>query len=193
MIKGSWSKLKKLSEIFNDKEKKKLKPLIALCGVCIVALLVMTFMLDNGEKETSAEKEVTSEQATKTKNEKKDLEEKLTEILSKINGAGDVDVMITFESSEEIVPAYNSNTTTETTKEQDSSGGERTTTSSTENKTLITSNSNDPIVLKTSEAEVKGVIVVASGASDPKVKETLYKAVQTSLQISGHQVEIYAK
>lgn len=185
--------MKKLSEIFNDKEKKKLKPLIALCGVCIVALLVMTFMPDNGEKETSAEKEVTSEQATKTKNEKKDLEEKLTEILSKINGAGDVDVMITFESSEEIVPAYNSNTTTETTKEQDSSGGERTTTSSTENKTLITSNSNDPIVLKTSEAEVKGVIVVASGASDPKVKETLYKAVQTSLQISGHQVEIYAK
>ena len=69
--------------------------------------------------------------------------------------------MITFESSEEIIPAYNSNITTETTKEQDSSGGERTTTSSTENKTMITSNSNDPVVLKTSEAKIKGVIVVA--------------------------------
>ena len=45
--------------------------------------------------------------------------------------------------------------------------------SSTENKTMITSNSNDPVVLKTSEAKIKGVIVVASGASDPTVKGTI--------------------
>ena len=44
-----------------------------------------------------------------------------------------------------------------------------------------------------SEAKIKGVIVVASGASDPDVKELLYDAVKTSLQISGHQVEIYEK
>ena len=85
------------------------------------------------------------------------------------------------------------NTTTETTKEQDSSGGERTTTSSTENKTMITSSSNQPVVLKTSEAKIKGVIVVASGAKDQDVKQLLYDAVKTSLQISGHQVEIYEK
>ena len=91
------------------------------------------------------------------------------------------------------MPAYNSNTTTETTKEQDSSGGERTTTSSTENKTMITSSSNQPVVLKTSEAKIKGVIVVASGAKDQDVKQLLYDAVKTSLQISGHQVEIYEK
>jgi hypothetical protein len=56
-----------------------------------------------------------------------------------------------------------------------------------------TSNSNEPVILKTSEAQVKGVIVVSSGANDPAVKELLYDAVKTSLQISGHQVEIYAK
>ena len=53
MIKGSWSKLKKLNELFNDTEKKKLKPLIILSGICIVVLLVMTFMPDKVEKETS--------------------------------------------------------------------------------------------------------------------------------------------
>ena len=58
---------------------------------------------------------------------------------------------------------------------------------------MITANSNGPVVLKTSEAKIKGVIVVASGASDPTVKELLYDAVKTSLQISGHQVEIYEK
>ena len=176
--------MKKLNELFNDTEKKKLKPLIILSGICIVVLLVMTFMPDKVEKETSAQRDTKTQETSES--EKKDLESKLTEILSKINGAGDVDVMITFESSEEIVPAYNSNTTTETTKEQDSSGGERTTTSSTQNKTMI-------VVLKTSEAKIKGVIVVASGASNQKVKQLLYDAVKTSLQISGHQVEIYEK
>ena len=171
--------MKKLNELFNDTEKKKLKPLIILSGICIVVLLVMTFMPDKVEKETSAQRDTKTQETSES--EKKDLESKLTEILSKINGAGDVDVMITFESSEEIVPAYNSNTTTETTKEQDSSGGERTTTSSTQNKTMITSNSNEPVVLKTSEAKIKGVIVVASGASNQKVKQLLYEAVKTTL------------
>lgn len=192
MIKGSWSKLKKFNELFNDTEKKKLKPLIFLSVICILALIVMSVIPDGTKKEAN----VSTDSEVKTSNaetEKKDLEGKLIEILGKINGAGDVDVMITFQSSEEIVPAYNSNTTTETTKEQDSSGGERTTTSSTQNKTMITSNSNEPVILKTSEAEIKGVIVVASGANDPAVKELLYDAVKTSLQVSGHQVEIYAK
>ena len=186
--------LKKLKELFSDTEKKKLKPLIFLFCVCIVALIAMQLIPKQSkeEKSVSTESKAQTEQ-TKEESEKKDLEGKLKQILSKINGAGDVDVMITFESSEEIVPAYNSNVTTETTKEQDSSGGERTTTSSTENKTMITSNSNDPVVLKTDEAKIKGVIVVASGASDPDVKELLYDAVKTSLQISGHQVEIYEK
>lgn len=183
--------MKKINELFNDEEKKKLKPLIFLAGICILCLIVIAIMPDGKKEENVSTDSEVKTSASETEN--KDLEDKLTEILSKINGAGDLDVMITFQSSEEIVPAYNSNTTTETTKEQDSSGGERTTTSSTQNKTMITSNSNDPVILKTSEAEIKGVIVVASGANDPKVKELLYDAVKTSLQISGHQVEIYAK
>ncbi|MEG0855029.1 MAG: stage III sporulation protein AG [Terrisporobacter sp.] len=186
--------MKKITGIFSSDEIKKMKPLMFLAAVCIIALIAIS-IIPTG-KESKEESKVVSNNKTSeepTEKEKKDLEAKLTEILSKISGAGDVDVLITFDSSEEIVPAYNSNTTTETTKEQDSSGGERTTTSSTENKTMITSDDKDPVVLKTSEAKVKGVIVVASGAEDSTVKQLLYDAVQTSLQVSGHQVEIYPK
>lgn len=49
--------MKKLNELFNDTEKKKLKPLIILSGICIVVLLVMTFMPDKVEKETSAQRD----------------------------------------------------------------------------------------------------------------------------------------
>ena len=79
------------------------------------------------------------------------------------------------------------------TQEKDAQGGERTVTTSTENKTMITGGSSDPIVIKTTEPKIKGVIVVSSGASDQNVKQNLYSAVQTALQISGHQVEIYVK
>ena len=58
---------------------------------------------------------------------------------------------------------------------------------------MITGGSSDPIVIKTTEPKIKGVIVVSSGASDQNVKQNLYSAVQTALQISGHQVEIYVK
>lgn len=184
--------LKKFSKLFNDAENKKLTRLIFLAGICILSIIAISVMPTGSNEDANVNTEAEIKQSA-SETEHKDLESKLTQILSKISGAGDVDVMITFQSSEEIVPAYNSNTTTETTKEQDSSGGERTTTSAVENKTMITSNSNQPVVLKTSEAEVKGVIVVASGANDPVVKELLYDAVKTSLQISGHQVEIYAK
>lgn len=181
----------------NEKEKKKLIILLSLGLVCLISLILINFLQDRNTKnqESINEQTKTNEQlqAEQTKTEKEDLEEKLTAILKEINGSGDVSVMITYDNSEEIEPAYNSNSTKETTSEIDSSGGERTVETSSENKTIVTSDSSKPIVIKTKEAKVKGVLVVASGASDPQVKETLYEAVQTALQISGHQVQVYAK
>lgn len=176
----------------NEKDKKKIYTLLSLGIVCAIALIVMPSV--NGEDKSNEEdvsKSIPKEDLSKIENDS--LEDKLKNILTKIEGAGDVDVMITFESSEEIQPAFNTNATTEETKEIDSQGGERTVITSSENKTMITSNSNQPVVLKTNEARIKGVLVISEGASEPQVKETLYSAVQTALQISGHQVEVYSK
>jgi len=178
----------------NEKDKKKIYSLLSLGVVCAIALIVMpSFSKKESEEEKKASVDNQAQAKVEQTNNNSSLEGKLKNILSQIEGAGELDVMITFESSEEIQPAYNSNSTTENTKEVDSQGGERTTTTSSENKTMITSGSSDPVVIKTNEAKIKGVIVVATGANDVKVKETLYSAVQTALQISGHQVEIYTK
>ena len=177
----------------NEKDKKKIYSLLSLGIVCVLALIIISCI--PSDKKTNTDKDAAqvnqqeeSEQVSES--EQQDLEKKLQKILAKIDGAGDVNVMITFESSEEIQPAFNSNSTTETTEEKDAQGGERTVTTSSENKTMITSNSNSPVILKTTEAKIKGVLVVASGAGDSKVKETLYSAVQTALQVQGQQVQI---
>ncbi len=178
-------------DFFDEKTKKKMYTLLSLLGICAVALIVISGLEDKTSKKEEVNKPVINENE-KTQGEVS-LEEKLEKILVQINGAGEVDVMITYESGEEIQPAYNTNTTTEKTEEKDTQGGERTITTSSENKTMITSNTSEPIIIKTNEAKIKGVIVVASGADEPLVKETLYSAVQTALQIQGHQVEIYDK
>lgn len=177
----------------NEKDKKKIYSLLSLIIICSIALIAMSGL----EKKEVVSKEDDNNKIThdKLSNELPEytLEEKLKNILSQIEGAGELDVMITYESSEEIQPAFNTNTTTEKTNEVDQQGGERTVTTSSENKTMITSSSNEPIVIKTNEPKINGVIVVSTGAKDPIVKETLYSAVQTALQVQGHQVEIYTK
>lgn len=177
----------------NEKDKKKIYSLLSLGVVCAIALIVLPSFSKDEQSEEEKNASVDKQTEVSKENNNDTIESELKNILSQIEGAGDVDVMITFESSEEIQPAFNSNSSTEKTEEVDAQGGERTVTTSSENKTMITSSSNNPIVLKTNEAKIKGVIVVSSGASDPKVKETLYSAVQTALQVSGHQVEVYTK
>ena len=176
----------------NEKDKKKISWLICLAVVCGISLIAISGLekeevISKDEGNNIVQEDINNESSKST------LEEKLKNILSQIEGAGELDVMITYESSEEIQPAFNTNTTTEKTKEVDQQGGERTVTTSSENKTMITSSSSEPIVIKTNQPKINGVIVVASGAKDPTVKETLYSAVQTALQVQGHQVEIYTK
>ncbi|WP_042271861.1 stage III sporulation protein AG [Faecalimicrobium dakarense] len=174
----------------NEKDKKKIYSLLSLGVICAIALIVLpSFSNDKkGEEEKNAKADKQTE--VSKENEHDAIESKLKNILSKIEGVGDVHVMITFESSEEIQPAFNSNSSTEKTQETDAKGGERTVTTSNENKTMITSSSNNPVVLKTNEAKIKGVVIVSSGASDPKIKETIYSVAQTALQVSGHQIEV---
>ena len=177
----------------NEKDKKKIYSLLTLAVICGIALIAMSGLEDKAiSSKDEVNNKITQEELS-NESSKATLEEKIKNILSQIEGAGEVDVMITYESSEEIQPAFNTNTTTEETKEVDQQGGERTVTTSSENKTMITSSSNEPIVIKTNQPKINGVIVVATGAKDLTVKETLYSAVQTALQVQGHQVEIYTK
>lgn len=176
-----------------EETKKKLLPLASLATICVIGLVVFS---ENPSKEKDKEvfKDASNINTEKvSENQPEDLESKLENILSKIEGAGEVDAMITYDSSEEIEPAFNLNATKEETTEKDSQGGERTVTTSSENKTMITSGGNNPVVIKTSEPKIKGVLVVSSGANDPHVKQKLYNAVQTALQVSGHQVLIESK
>lgn len=114
-----------------------------------------------------------------------DIEERLADLLSKVEGAGEVSVMVYADTGSEMVPAYNN--------EQDTRNDEKTdgrTTEISENRQLALSGKDEPVILKVIIPQIKGVVVVAEGADDILIKAQLNEAVCTLLGIPEHRVQI---
>lgn len=120
------------------------------------------------------------------------LERKLENILMELKGVGNVKVMITLDDTIEKIPAFNTTKNNETTSEIDSQGGTREIIREDMNMQMVTGSEGGLMVLKEIRPTVRGVIVLAEGAEDIKVKETLYEAVKTVLGIPGNRVEVYS-
>jgi stage III sporulation protein AG len=122
------------------------------------------------------------------------LEKDLENILSRIEGVGNIEVLITLNSDEEVVAAMDVVESSTTTNEKDSSGAVRETIQTESNNKVVTSQDtsgqNKPIVLKRIMPEIRGVIVVADGAKDPKLRYELSLAVQTALGIPAYKVKV---
>lgn len=117
------------------------------------------------------------------------LENKLVEVLSGISGAGDVKVMVTVASGPELNVASSKDERTNTT-----TSGNNTTTNTTlvEDPIVITSSgTKSPLVLSEISPEIKGVVVVASGAKDVSVRLNLLQAVMALLDVSSTNIQIY--
>lgn len=125
-----------------------------------------------------------------------ELETRLQEVLSCIRGAGRVEVMITYDTSREIVPAMTTNvnsTGSESSNGDGSSSSSQQSTESTEPATVSGSGGNEPIVLKEIEPQVRGVIVVAEGAADINVRMDLQRAVRAVLDIPLSRIEVFER
>ena len=125
-----------------------------------------------------------------------ELETRLQEVLCCIRGAGRVEVMITYDTSREIVPAMTTNvnsTGSESSNGDGSSSSSQQSTESTEPATVSGSGGNEPIVLKEIEPQVRGVIVVAEGAADINVRMDLQRAVRAVLDIPLSRIEVFER
>jgi len=121
------------------------------------------------------------------------IEEKLAATLSQIEGAGDVEVMITYESTSEIVPAFSVDKQTTTITDNRETGTSTTNTENTQSEVVTVGGSggSSALVLKEISPKIRGVIVVAEGADDITVRLNLLNAVQTLLNVGPRQVDVY--
>lgn len=121
------------------------------------------------------------------------LESKLGNLLAQIKGAGAVSVSITLEKSGKQEHARNITKESKTIQEKDNTGGIRTTTETKESEQVLLSKENGadrPVMVQETKPVIKGVLVVAEGASDSNIKSSLTKAVAAGLGIPSYKVTV---
>ncbi|AYO30705.1 stage III sporulation protein AG [Biomaibacter acetigenes] len=124
------------------------------------------------------------------------LEKQLAEVLKKVHGVGDVSIMITLENDMMVEPAFNTINSQKTSEEKDSEGGVRTVTETQSNRQVVVlrkGGEDEPLVVKKSTPMIKGVLIVADGASSSRIIEQITRAAATVLDIPVYKIKVLAK
>lgn len=123
-----------------------------------------------------------------------ELENKLKTVLKKVSGIGDVEVMIHLKASKEQITLKDSPYTQESLNEIDGEGGSRTNSSVKREESTVMVTAEDgsvvPYIIQELEPEVEGVIVVAQGGDDPKIKTDIIDAVVVIFDVPIHKVKV---
>ena len=199
-------KLKKIVENSEEQgdNKRKIENLVFLVIILIITVVIINYVWSedkssNKKVTNSAGKQLATannnQTLTSNQNSNSDsLEEKLEDILSKIEGVGSVKVFINYSESSETVAMYNENSKTSTTEETDKSGGTRKVEQTDSQKEVIYQEQNGtktPIVQKTVEPKIEGAIITAKGAGDINVKTSIIQAVEAATGLATHKIQVF--
>lgn len=187
----------------HENNNKKIENIVFLIIILIITIVIINYVW-NGNKSSnktltnSTGKQLATIQNNQNSNNTKtssiSLEERLENILSNINGVGNVKVFINYSESNETVAMYNENTKKSVTEETDTSGGVRKV-ESTDSQKEIVYQENDgnktPIIQKTVEPKIEGAIITANGASDINIKTSIIQAVEAATGLATHKIQVF--
>lgn len=137
-IKNAWAKIKTIKNI---------EIIIGIVIICLIVLIYSSVTAKAADTKPSIGSKDSSAYGTSAS----ELEKRLSEILSEIDGAGTVSVMITQEESKEVGQAAND------------------------------------------KAMIKGVVIVADGADDIRVRISLTTATKTLLDVNANSIQIFSR
>lgn len=121
------------------------------------------------------------------------LESTLEELLSTMDGAGKVKVMITLRSSGESIVEKDTVSSRNSSTEVDSSGGSRNTAevSDTEETVYTGDTNNDtPFIRQVIYPKIEGVVVCAQGGGNASVNKNITEAIQALFGIDVHKIKV---
>lgn len=147
--------------------------------LCAIVLLIYFSTFKSSSTSQSFESTSTTEYAAM-------LESKLEQIIERIDGVGSVSVMITLSSGPEYVYATNDE---QQTNKNEGNGSLTTSTTITKQPIIV---SNDIVIVKEIMPTVGGIVVVAGGAENTKVKLEIIKAIQALVDVPQANIEVLA-
>ena len=169
-------------------EKENRMKLIMLAGALAIAMICLSDSVSScgGERsDASQETTITAQSYAR------ELEERLCDIISSIDGAGEVRVMVTLQNGVEYIYASEDKSSVDTS-ESIGSGGQHSSDAkeNSENKYILieTEDGEGALICTELMPTVNGIVVVCSGANDPIVAANIETAVTTALNISAKRV-----
>ncbi len=193
-----------------EKEKKKITlkeigparlVMLLMAGIFLVLLSIPNLpSFDKSTKKTTENSgtAVVNTVTAGTKDETKlyvtDLEERLKNVLMKVEGIGAVEVMITLKGSKEEIILKDEANTNESVNEVDGEGGSRNSTKTDQNDTTIMVEGSDgvarPYILKEIEPELEGILIIAQGGGSAVIQSEIIEAVQVLFGVPSHKVKV---
>ncbi len=160
---------KKKSILDSVKNNRKLHYFLIFITICFIAVFFV-FSLDKTESLNQTNNTVIGEYVSS-------LEKRLSSSLSKVKGAGKIEVVITVESGMETVLAMKTTTTV-------NENGKKET---VETPILV---NGKTVTLKENYPRITGVLIVAEGADNIMVLSKIQQATVSLLDINLNQIEI---
>lgn len=184
------NQLEVIKTAFKDKNKRT-QNLILLVVLLVILLFACNYIFKTDKKtnsnSTSSNSNIDNSNdvnnSTKAKTNNSELEEKLSLILSQIQGISDVSIVLSYSQEEKQNVVYN-------TKEEESNG------KSTTEKVVAyneQSGSKSAIVESVECPKVEGAIVVAKGADSVDIRSKIAIAVSTVVNIPVYKVQVFEK
>jgi stage III sporulation protein AG len=177
--------------------------IMLLCGIFLIVVTVPDFFTNNNKKtNTSSSSSMGQKTSSSTNNEGSSdyvdlytnkMENQLKTMLKKVNGIGEVEVMITAKSSKELVALKNEPYSQESVNETDGDGGSRISSnvSNDSEAVLISEDGNSvPFIIKELEPEIEGVLVIAEGGGNQDVIYEIIEAVEVLFDVPTHKIKV---
>ena len=193
----------KIKNFLNKEEgdnKKKIENLAVFVVILIVTLVIINLIWSgdtNNKEDTSNDpnkKLATVDGNDTTINTNATAQNTLSLQLEKIDGVGNVNVLITYSQTNEIIPMYNEDTSQKDTEETDTNGGTRKIIETDTKKEIIYQEDNGektPITQSIISPKIEGAIITAQGASDATVKANIIQAVEAVTGLSSHKIQVF--
>lgn len=170
-------------------ENESYRRIIIIGGLIGIAFIFLSGYLNNDRTET---KTVSSQPAVTAEQYAAELENSLTDIVNRIQGAGTAKVLVTLERGTQDIYATEEKKSNQTT--EDKSGDSTTKNEANDNTEttyiLVKDADGAQKALKVTEVQpiIKGVVVVCDGGDDPAVQQNVITAVTTALDITSVRV-----
>ena len=177
--------------------------LILICVASAVLIICLIWEEKNKNVQDNTQADIKNE--SKTDSNWQDLneymekyanaqEEKLKSILSKIDGVGEIYVMITVKTGTSRDILMEQNISYEDTDETDSAGGLRKKyTYSEDNQTVYVTDENGntyPYVINENAPKIEGVAVIAEGAQSAVIKQKIINVIKALFDIEVNKISV---